>query len=350
MLLERRRPGIGKLAVALLIIVVAGAAGALAYVEFPPATAHSASFMLDFVPAGFHGLFYYGLDHGLYSASGLDLTILPGSGSLSTISAVAAGKADFGFVDAGVLAYSAVTANVSNVRIVAMVFQTIPYAIIYNTAKVSKFSDLAGKTMGTTPGSGGVKVFAVLAKLNGVNFSSITPVYASAATYNSLVALGRVDFIVGTVNRFPELQPLAKQNGVTLGEFPFASYGLDLYGNALVTTTSMIQSHPDIVKEFVEASLESVQDAAKDPAAAVASVVKYNPQLNYTLSLVDFKAEVAFTLPPAVNTTSNPLTLGWTDYTRMQFTAEKVLEGYGVGAGFNATSIYTNQFVAEPKG
>jgi NitT/TauT family transport system substrate-binding protein len=195
-----------------------------------------------------------------------------------------------------------------------------------------------------------VKLFAVLAKLNNLNTSSITRVDASASTYNALVALGQVDFIIGTVNRFPELQPLASQNKVTLGEFTFVQYGLDIYGDALVTSTDMIQNHPDIVGNFVQASLRSVQDAAEDPQAAVASVIHYNPQLNFSLSLLDFKAEVAYTLPPDVNSTKNPLTLGWTDPVKMQQTSDTVLEGYGIGPGFNATAIYTNQFVLSPQG
>lgn len=335
-----------SLLVVLALLVVSFAA----FSELTQTTSQGVTFMLDFVPSGFHGLFYYGLNHNIYSGMHLNLTIIPGSGSLNTISAVASGKVDFGFVDSGVLALAAAQSNISNVRIVAMVFQKAPYSIIYNTAKISKFSDLANKTLGTTPGSGGVKLFAVLAKLNNLNTSSITRVDASASTYNALVALGQVDFIIGTVNRFPELQPLASQNKVTLGEFTFVQYGLDIYGDALVTSTDMIQNHPDIVGNFVQASLRSVQDAAEDPQAAVASVIHYNPQLNFSLSLLDFKAEVAYTLPPDVNSTKNPLTLGWTDPVKMQQTSDTVLEGYGIGPGFNATAIYTNQFVLSPQG
>ncbi len=344
------RRGIGRALFVVVIIIMAGVVGTLAYITTPGSSPQKVTFMLDFQPSGFHGLFYYGLNHGLYSASGLDLTILPGSGSLTTISAVATGKAEFGFVDAGVLALSAATANVTNVKIVAMVFQTTPYAIIYNTGRISGFPDLANKTLGTTPGSGGVKLFAVLAKLNNLNLSSITQKYASAATYNAMVALGQVDFIIGTVNRFPELVPLAARNGITLGEFTYAQYGLDLYGDALVTSNEMIQDHPDVVREFVKASMESIQGATRDPQAAVASVVNHNPQLNSTLSLLDFRAEAEFTLPPNVNSTANPLTLGWTDAARLQKTANSVLQGYGINAGFNVTSIYTNEFVVEPPG
>ncbi len=330
-----------------MVVVLVGG-GVAAYEMSIMAAPRPVTFMLDFVASGFHGLFYYGVDHGTYSQNGLQVSIMPGAGSSSAIAAVSTGQVDFAFVDVGTLALARVTSNVTNVRDVATVYQVTPFAIIYNKAKISSLSDLDGKTMGVQAGSGALKLFQILCRENGLNYSSISQVTASPSTYVNLVALGQVDFILATVNRLPALQPLAAQNGISLGEFRYADYGLPVYGNAIVTSLGMIETHPDVVQSFVKGVLASVQGAARNPGEAAASVVAANPSLNSTLSREELEAVVGFSLPANINATLNSLSLGWIDPNRMQTTVDTVLTGYGVTTTLNATEIYTDQFVVEP--
>src|SRR5579875_2850154 len=129
-----RRHAISKsIAVLVIVVILVVVAIGAYFVLNPSSSTQQTTLMLDFSPTGYHALFYYGLDHGIYSSNGINLTILAGSGSANTVAAVASGKADFGFADTGTLAVAAATTNVSNVRIVAMVFQTTPGVVIYNS-------------------------------------------------------------------------------------------------------------------------------------------------------------------------------------------------------------------------
>src|SRR2546425_278712 len=49
-------------------------------------------------------------------------------------------------------------------------------------------------------------------------------------------------------------------------------HGLDLYANAVFTTPAFAKQHPDAVRGFVKATVQSWQNAAADPDAAVAAL------------------------------------------------------------------------------
>ena len=310
----------------------------------------SASLLVDFTFTGYHGLFLYGLSQGIYAKNGIDLSILPGSGSANTIAAVAQGKADFGFADTGTLAVTESTSNVSGVKIIATVFQNLQYAIIYNTARIHSISDLNGKTFGDFQGSGTGKIFKVFCSVNGLNYSSMKFTYTTPATFNQLVALGQTDAVLSTYNQVANIESIAAQNHIQLGVFGFSSYGLNIYGSSLITNENMINNHPDLVASMVTATMESILGAAKNPSLAAAAVVQASPTLNATKALMDFQLMVTNTMPN-VNASSyalNPLTFGWINATKLQNTLSIVYSGYGVSNGVNASTLYTNEFTAQP--
>jgi NitT/TauT family transport system substrate-binding protein len=55
-----------------------------------------------------------------------------------------------------------------------------------------------------------------------------------------------------------------------------ADYGVDLYGNAIIVNPQFAAAHPDAVKSFLRAFLKSLKATAKDPPAAIESVLRRN--------------------------------------------------------------------------
>lgn len=314
------------------------------------ASPQSATLLLDFRATGYHGLFYYGLSQGIYAKNGIQLSILQGSGSANTIAAVAAGKVNFGFADTGTLAVTEATSNVTGVKIIATVFQNLEYAIIYNTATIHSISDLNGKTYATFQGSGLNPMFKVFCSINGLNYSSMKFTYTTPATFNQLVALGQTDAVLTTFNQLANIQSIAAQNGINLGVFGFSSYGMNIYGTSLITSQSMISNHPDLVAAMVQATMESILGAAKNPSLAAAAVVQANPSLNITKATQDFELMVTNTMPNVNNSAYalNPLTFGWVNETKLQTTLSLVYSGYGITNGVNASDLSTNEFTAVP--
>ncbi|MCL5068338.1 MAG: ABC transporter substrate-binding protein, partial [Thaumarchaeota archaeon] len=246
--------------------------------------------------------------------------------------------------------YAVAHDNITNVRAVAMVFPISPYCIVYNKAVISNFTDLAGKTLASFQGSGENPLLPIVLNKNGINPSSVTVEYFGVTLFNQELALGKVDASLATINQLADLTPVAASNNITLGAFMLSNYGLDVAGYALLTTTTMISQHPQEVQSFVNATLESVLAANRNPAAAIAAELVAYPSLNSTTALADFKVWYQHTIPNVNSSTfvSDPLKLGWIDPNVINSTETVIAEGFNLTQVPSPSTIYTNQFVHNP--
>jgi len=349
MLLRRRLAFSRVLAVVIVVVLVVLAGVGFLLYENAANTADQVKFSLGFPASYFDAPHYYGLDQGYYRSNGINVTILPGTGGAAAITSVSTGQVDFALTDASGLVYSLVNSNVTNVRIVAVMFPKSFFGIIYNKAKISTLSDIQGKTgaAGNPTTTIATKLFLALLKLNNLNISTMTMNYGSQTVVEEYVATGKSDFAIGGAQDIAGLQAAASKNGIQLGFFPYSQYGIDSYGEVLITSTSMIQSHSDLVRRFVLATLQSLTAATLNPAAAVASMEKYQPQLNQTLMLQGFNIDVSCCLQ-GVSSSTDPLVFGYIDPARMQQTVNTAVQGLGVNKSVNATSFYTDAYTVPP--
>jgi NitT/TauT family transport system substrate-binding protein len=230
------------------------------------------SLRLDWLPTGYQAIFYYGIDQGIYSDAGIDLSVSDGKGSSSTIQSVAAGQDDFGFAAMPVLAQSATT--ITNVKMVCGVLEKTPNAIIaLGDSGITQPSDLAGKTQGYTPGGETVPATAFEAT-NDVDPSSVKKVAVAAGAEVSALLSHKVDFINEWA--FDEgLQVLGEDPDATL--MKFGDYGVEVMGSGIIVNTSTIDDDPDLVQSFVDATQKSMEATASDPQAAYDAFVKARP-------------------------------------------------------------------------
>jgi NitT/TauT family transport system substrate-binding protein len=101
----------------------------------------------------------------------------------------------------------------------------------------------------------------------------------------TLLVQGRVDAIPGfTSTAIFNLKGagVKPEDIVTL---PYVDYGLDLYGNGLVTTAAYAEKHPQVLAAFVRATLSGLREVIRDPKAAITSLKKRDPLLNDQLEL-----------------------------------------------------------------
>jgi NitT/TauT family transport system substrate-binding protein len=66
----------------------------------------------------------------------------------------------------------------------------------------------------------------------------------------------------------------------------YGNYGMDLYSNAIIVPKKLVKDNPAAVKGLIAAINHGLEDALKDPEAAVAAVAKREP-------LIDSKVELA---------------------------------------------------------
>lgn len=344
------RAGVGRVALVLALIVLVAVSGAGYYLyQNANQKPDQVTLLLEVKPTYNHFPYYYGLDHGIYADNGIDLTIQPGVSDAQSVSNLAAGKVQFALADVPTAIWAEETANITNVRVVAIVDQRTFFSVFYNTANISSLQDLAGKTGGASnpATSSQTKLFQLLMKLNNINYSSLQMQYGSSSVTTPLFVEGKLQFALRPLDSFGDIQSAAAKNGIKIGFFPFEANGLDTYGSALLTTTQMISENPSLVQRMVTATMKSIVDGVKNPSAAAASLIKYEPQLNETTAVTGIGLLTNCCMTGA-NSTSNPLSYGWVDPVRMQTTLNLASEGLGVPGNVNASSLYTDQFTKAP--
>src|SRR5262249_3252917 len=123
------------------------AAAAVVLGAFPTAAADKATLRLDWFNSGYHAIWYYGLDKGIFQKAGIDLEVLEGKGSAVTAQTVGNGSVMFGTADT-----AAVMGFVSQgmpIKIVSGYLRQSALAIVFPAQKGWKrFSDMGNAKIG----------------------------------------------------------------------------------------------------------------------------------------------------------------------------------------------------------
>src|SRR4051794_36783789 len=93
----------GALVITTLVAFIAVGVLSLPASSHPVQQKHRAltnvTFLEDFFDSDAHAGIYAGIDKGFYQAQGLNVTIQPGTGSVTTVQQVASGNATFGYAN-----------------------------------------------------------------------------------------------------------------------------------------------------------------------------------------------------------------------------------------------------------
>jgi NitT/TauT family transport system substrate-binding protein len=244
----------------------------------PALAADDVKVQLDWVVRGDHAMFYVAKDKGYFEQNGIHVTdIHKGSGTPDALRLTANGDADFGFGDLPSLA----VARSQGLPVVALVAvnQYTPLAMIAlaKSHKLDTPADLKGLNIGIHPAGSTYIFFKSLLAANGMSEADVKESSVSPP-YENYLLLGRVDAVPGYIDaEVPELEAKAGGKG-SLSIMLGSKFGYDIYGSGLFTSEKMIKEKPDLVKRFVAAYVKAFNDVLADPKAAVAIVVKDNPE------------------------------------------------------------------------
>jgi NitT/TauT family transport system substrate-binding protein len=244
-----------------------------------PKNAEKVTLTLNWVPYGEHAAFYYGLKKGYYAAEGIDLKIMPGSGSGNTIKAVAAGTTTFGWADTPPLLKS--VASGVPVKSAGVFLQKGPSSIEFiEGAGIKSIKDLKGKRIGGTPGDAMYATFPALLEANGMKAEDVTVVNMDAANKIAQLTTGGVDAIMGF---FHDQGPtIESKTGKKVEYLLYADNGLNMLGTGIVVSNDTLANKKDLVAKFVRATQKSWAEAVKnsdEAAAAMADLAENEPPL-----------------------------------------------------------------------
>ncbi len=215
-----------------------------------------------------HGGYYQAQATGLYKKYGLDVIIKMGGPQVNVIQLIAAGQADF-VMGKDFQTLSAIEQGVPLVTVAAL-FQKEPQGMVTHP-DVNSLADLKDKTV-LVATSGRSTWWPWLKLKYGLKDEQARPYTFSMAPFFTDKTMAQQGF--PTSETF-----IAEKAGQKVKFFLFADDGYPPYGNTMVTTQKIANEKPDMVRRFVQATLEGYKSYLVDPAAGNALIKQENPKM-----------------------------------------------------------------------
>ena len=257
-------------------------------------TTQHLTLLLDWFPNADHVGIYEAQAKGYFAQAGLDVHIQVPSNVAEPLQLVAAGKADVAVSYEPELMLAR-NRNLPLVSIGALVQQPLTSIISIGKRPVHRAAELRGKTVGDAGITYQHAYLQTIEKFGHVSSRSVKEINVGANLVPALVS-GRVSAILGGYWNYEAVQ-LAQ-----LGKHPSVirmnHVGVPPYDElVLVTRTSLLEQHPDVLRRFVQAIARGYQAARSDPAGAVADLDRINPGLNQKLQLASVRATLPAFFP-----------------------------------------------------
>src|SRR3954467_11089432 len=263
-----------------------GFAAAIVAVLAAPALAQTKDkvvLLLNWYTYSEHAPFYLGKERGYFEQAGIDLDIQEGRGSGVSVQAVAANTATFGYVDVPTMIKAA--AKGAPVQAVGVALQTSPMSVMgFSEKNIRKPEDIKGKTVAVTPGDSMSQVWPLFLKKTGLKETDFKTVAGDAQTKLNAVINGQADLLLGYVMDQAIKITDATKKPVT--PIRFADYGVNMVSSGIVAHRDTIKSKAELVKRFMRAASQSLEEAAKNPEAAVDAMLKANPKAGFRDTLI----------------------------------------------------------------
>jgi NitT/TauT family transport system substrate-binding protein len=231
------------------------------------------SFGTDWLAQAEHGGFYQAVAAGIYKKHGLDVTIRMGGPSMNVVQNIAAGVVDFQLGSESFFPLNFVEQKVP-VTTVAAFFQKNPRAILTHPGQgLDSLEALKGRPI-LISASARTGFWAWLKARYGYADEQIRPYNFSPAPFLADKKLAMQGLLTS------EPYSLEKEAGVKPVILLLSDHGFDSYSDLILAQTKLIREKPQVVKAFVEASIEGWYSYLYgDPSLGNALILKENPEM-----------------------------------------------------------------------
>jgi NitT/TauT family transport system substrate-binding protein len=299
------------------------------------------SINLSWVPTTANQLpFFLAKARGMYTAEGLDVTLVPGRGSALTAQTVGAGQYDIAQADLTTMAL--LRAKGAPLKAFLVQFPRTSFGCVgARDANIATWRDLEGKKVGVTQGAPETYLLPATFKKLGLNLDKVQRVNVAAPNKNTSFLSKLVDALCTDVaSELPLLNPQRPLNPLWFGEV------LDVPYHGVFTREEFIKSKPEIVKgvaRAVAAATKAMGSDQKVVEEAAQALVQINPP--GSLHIANLVA--AWNLYDRFQTSSSTKDLppGSMSRTDWQRTLELLREYASFDGSMNADDYFTNEFV-----
>jgi NitT/TauT family transport system substrate-binding protein len=259
------------------------------------------------------------------------------------VRAIAAGAADFGFADisTAIVARSRGTP----VQIVAQ-FGYVPATIMWREdTPIKKIKDLEGKSWAISPGQAQWFLMPGYCRINQVNFKSIKIQETAPPLQPAALVAKKTDFIVMYRASNDEVAELAaNKQGMKLNRIFMKDTGLDIYGTGLIVKDQDVKQRPDLVKAYVDGTMEGLRYTRDHQEEALQILLKQKPELDTALTTLQLKNALYEVFIPPESVQSG---LGFIKPNIMDKTVRITNEYFDVERKVTAAEVFTNQFIKQ---
>ena len=311
-------------------------AGALAVLTAVPAqAADNVTLRLDWVLGGYHAVWLYAKERGVFAKNGINISLKEGRGSMTTSQTVGNQSDEFGTADGG--AMMVLRSKGLKTKMVAGYLRTGPSALIFPKSKGWKtWKDVNGAKIADSAGGSTIFLFKAVQKAMGISGNKIILVAPPAKV--SSVLSGKVD---GT-NSFGFLQkPIMESKGTPASYLSFASAGINVPGLAVIAHEDLIKNKPDLVQRMVASTQEALKIVQENPGAAIDALIKVKSTINRKVHLAILKS--SFDLYHSAASKGKPL--GWIPPSDIETAQNLLVEYEQIKTKVAASEYFTNEFI-----
>lgn len=301
-------------------------------------------FRLNWTLYGEHAPFFVGVDKGFYEAEGLDVTIIEGSGSSTTVKLIGNGTNVLGYADSATM-MRGVSAGVPAFA-VAVTFQSSPMSFIYraDTGGPDSIEKLAGTRVAITSGDASLSIFEACLGANGMTMDDVQLIVVANGAAKELAVLeGTADTFLGY---FVD-QPLRmeKATGIDMEWAKLVDVcGVNTMSSAVISNQFWAEQNPEIVTAFVRATQRAWQYTMDNPQEAAEIFASHAEAFDAPLALAEIEGSLS--LLYTENSEGKPI--GWSALADWQATQNVLEEFAGFKPEDDVSVFFSNDFISEP--
>lgn len=203
-------------------------------------------FGTNWLAQGGHGGFYQALADGTYEKYGLDVEIQQGGPQVNNRPMLAAGKLDFLMTGNLLLSFDNVRNGIPTI-VVASYYEKDPQVLIAHKGTYKDWADLANAPQVLISKDGQFSFWQWMTATQGFKDEQLRP-YG----YNLAEFLGDSKMVQ---QGYATAEPgYAEAAGSPVDTFVLADYGWNTYASTIEARTEMVETNPDLVQRFIDAS------------------------------------------------------------------------------------------------
>ncbi|HSM01434.1 MAG TPA: ABC transporter substrate-binding protein [Acidimicrobiia bacterium] len=216
------------------------------------------SLQMKFSPTVGWAPYLYGIDAGIFEEHGIDLELLSAPGDTVAHQQIAENNVQFAQSD--MTSYLNFKATENPPTTAVMVVNRVPRVGILTTLPADSLDDLVGETVAHNPWDLFQFVLPILLDLEGLPTDAVglEPVVLT----NTMLFEGQIDAVmayIGGTLRAGLIE--AEDRGIPVSFLAASDFGFVGYDDVIIVRDEVIRDNPDLVRRFVAALAESVEEA-----------------------------------------------------------------------------------------